>query len=79
MIRLFTKYLDNVFVHAQTTFHRFSSINPMPARFFASNFMICQVRHSYAGCDNEEIIAHCRSEGAHVRGCWVVDLLTGRE
>ena len=32
-----------------------------------------------AGCDDEEIISHCRGEGPHVRGCWVVDLLTGRE
>jgi hypothetical protein len=32
-----------------------------------------------AGCDNEEIIAHCRNEGPHVRGCWVVDLLLGKE
>jgi hypothetical protein len=32
-----------------------------------------------AGCDNEEIIGHCRSEGPHVRGCWVVDLLLGKE
>ncbi len=32
-----------------------------------------------AGCHNEEIIAHCRSEGPHVRGCWVVDLLLGKE
>ena len=32
-----------------------------------------------AGCDSEEIINHCRSDGPHVRGCWVVDLLTGRE
>jgi hypothetical protein len=31
-----------------------------------------------AGCDSEEIIAHCRSDGPHVRGCWVVDLLLGR-
>jgi len=28
-----------------------------------------------AGCDSEEILNHCRSEGPHVRGCWVVDLL----
>jgi hypothetical protein len=28
-----------------------------------------------AGCDNGEILAHCRSEGPHVRGCWVVDLI----
>jgi hypothetical protein len=28
-----------------------------------------------AGCDNEDILSHCRSEGLHVRGCWVVDLL----
>jgi hypothetical protein len=32
-----------------------------------------------AGCDNEEIIAHCRGTGSHVRGCWVVDLLLGKE
>jgi len=32
-----------------------------------------------AGCDNEDILAHCRSEGPHVRGCWVVDLLLGKE
>ena len=28
-----------------------------------------------AGCDNEEILAHCRSKGEHVRGCWVVELI----
>ena len=31
-----------------------------------------------AGCDNDEVIAHCRSEGPHVRGCWVVDLILGK-
>jgi hypothetical protein len=28
-----------------------------------------------AGCDNADILAHCREGGDHVRGCWVVDLL----
>jgi hypothetical protein len=28
-----------------------------------------------AGCDNEDILAHCRGPGSHVRGCWVVDRL----
>ncbi len=32
-----------------------------------------------AGCGNENILAHCRGPGSHVRGCWVVDLLTGRK
>ena len=32
-----------------------------------------------AGCDCEEIIAHCRSDGPHVRGCWVVDQLLGKK
>jgi hypothetical protein len=32
-----------------------------------------------AGCDDESILTHCRSAGPHVRGCWVVDLLSGRE
>jgi hypothetical protein len=26
-----------------------------------------------AGCDNDEVLDHCRSPGTHVRGCWVVD------
>jgi hypothetical protein len=32
-----------------------------------------------AGCDDEELIAHCRSEGPHVRGCWAVDLILGKQ
>ena len=32
-----------------------------------------------AGCDNEELIRHCRSDGPHVRGCWAVDLILGKE
>jgi hypothetical protein len=32
-----------------------------------------------AGCDNAEILTHCCSGGEHVRGCWVVDLLLGKE
>jgi hypothetical protein len=30
-----------------------------------------------AGCP-AEVSAHCRGPGPHVRGCWVIDLLTGR-
>src|SRR5262245_9251007 len=28
-----------------------------------------------AGCENEDILNHCRGESLHVRGCWVVDLV----
>jgi len=31
-----------------------------------------------AGCDNEDILNHCRQAGEHVRGCWCVDLLLGK-
>ncbi len=31
-----------------------------------------------AGCDNADLLTHCRSGGEHVRGCWVVDLLLGK-
>jgi hypothetical protein len=31
-----------------------------------------------AGCDNADLLAHCRSGGEHVRGCWVVDQLLGK-
>lgn len=33
-----------------------------------------------AGCDSEDILAHCRGTSqVHVRGCWVVDLVLGKE
>ena len=33
-----------------------------------------------AGCDNEQILSHCRDANqVHVRGCWVVDLVLGKE
>jgi hypothetical protein len=32
-----------------------------------------------AGCDSEDILAHCRDANQlHVRGCWVVDLVLGK-
>jgi hypothetical protein len=31
-----------------------------------------------AGCDNDDILSHCRGPGPHVRGCWVVDLVLGK-
>jgi hypothetical protein len=32
-----------------------------------------------AGRTNADILGHCRGRGPHVRGCWVVDLLLGKE
>jgi hypothetical protein len=32
-----------------------------------------------AGCDDEELMGHCRSDGPHVRGCWGIDLILGKE
>jgi hypothetical protein len=33
-----------------------------------------------AGCDNEDILAHCRDGNlVHVRGCWVVDHVLGKQ
>jgi hypothetical protein len=32
-----------------------------------------------AGCTNADILTHCRHPGPHVRGCWVVDLILGKE
>ena len=31
-----------------------------------------------AGCENADILDHCRGPGPHVRGCWVVDLVLGK-
>jgi hypothetical protein len=32
-----------------------------------------------AGCDSDDVLGHCRGAGPHVRGCWVVDLVLGKE
>jgi hypothetical protein len=32
-----------------------------------------------AGCDNADILDHCRKPGEHAKGCWVVDLLLGKQ
>jgi hypothetical protein len=31
-----------------------------------------------AGCNNDDILSHCRSKGPHVRGCWVVDAVLNK-
>ncbi len=32
-----------------------------------------------AGCENADILTHLRSDGPHVRGCWALDLVLGKE
>jgi hypothetical protein len=32
-----------------------------------------------AGCTNQHILDHCRVLGPHVRGCWLIDSLLGKE
>jgi hypothetical protein len=32
-----------------------------------------------AGCDQPDLLGHLRGPGPHVRGCWAVDLLLGKE
>ena len=32
-----------------------------------------------AGCSNEDILDHCRGPGPHVRGCFLIDLILGKE
>ena len=31
-----------------------------------------------AGCADEGILSHCRSEELHAHGCWVVDGILGK-
>jgi hypothetical protein len=32
-----------------------------------------------AGCESADVLRHCREPGTHVRGCWVVDGVLGKE
>jgi hypothetical protein len=31
-----------------------------------------------AGCDDADVLAHCRGDAPHARGCWVVDHVLGK-
>ncbi len=31
-----------------------------------------------AGCTSEDLLAHCRGRGPHLRGCWALDLILGK-
>jgi hypothetical protein len=32
-----------------------------------------------AGCTDQEVLSHLRGPGFHIRGCWLLDLMLGRE
>ena len=32
-----------------------------------------------AGCENADILNHLRSDEPHVKGCWALDLVLGKE
>ena len=32
-----------------------------------------------AGCEDPDVLGHCRGDRPHVRGCWVVDLILGKK
>jgi hypothetical protein len=32
-----------------------------------------------AGCMDRDVLSHCRNGGDHLRGCWALDLLLGKE
>jgi hypothetical protein len=32
-----------------------------------------------AGCEHPDVLNHCRADTVHVRGCWVVDLVLGKQ
>jgi hypothetical protein len=32
-----------------------------------------------AGCEDPDVLGHCRGPGPHARGCWVVDLVLGKQ
>jgi hypothetical protein len=52
----------------------------MPSGYFhAGHVGVLADALEEAGCTDADILSHCRGPGPHVRGCWVVDLLLGKQ
>ncbi len=56
----------------------FALARKMYARRDFSSMPILADALQAAGCDDKELVDHCREPGPHVRGCWVVDLVLGK-
>jgi hypothetical protein len=52
------------------------ALHPQPLAFDRMPILADAIQD--AGCDNEDILNHCRQPGDHVRGCWCVDLVLGK-
>jgi len=48
------------------------------SRDFSAMLILADALHD-SGCDNANILDHCRGPGPHVRGCWVIDSILGKE
>ena len=67
------------FVHAWLTSDAVSLARQMyDTREFSAMPILADALQD-AGCDNPDVLNHCRGDGLHVRGCWVVDLVLGKE
>ncbi len=47
-------------------------------RSFERMAMLAQALEA-AGCEDRDVLSHCRTQADHVRGCWVVDAVLGRQ
>src|SRR5262249_33579532 len=59
---------------------RTDTVTPLPRTMYESRdfsaMPILADALQDAGCDNDDILSHCRDASlTHVRGCWVVDLV----
>ena len=39
---------------------------------------LLEYQRAHRACDHPDVLAHCRGDGPHARGCWVVDLVLGK-
>jgi hypothetical protein len=49
-----------------------------PSRNFSAMPILADALQD-AGCEDEQLLGHCRGTGPHVRGCWVVDSVLAKE
>ena len=79
----YSTFLAQVRAHNVTTAHLSATVTAIAGTIYEERrfeeLPILADALEDAGCENPDLVAHCRAGGEHIRGCWAVDWLLSKQ